>query len=127
MKKKISKLLAVLLAILTLFTQAIPTMALTVGNKYSYNKKHLDAYYDTGTWTTADGHTHDDYGQVALRNLKSTGEPLYCIQIYNACNDADATAAEIQYTSVWRYELTYEAKKGITLTSIYGYPNYSYG
>ena len=128
MKKKISKVLAVFMAILILLTQAIPAMAaLTQGNKYSYTETHLNAYYSTGNWQTADGHTHNNSGQVCLRNLKSTGEPLYCIQIYEGCTGADATAINIESTNLWDRELTQTAKDGITRVSIYGYPNYSYG
>lgn len=128
MKKKISKVLAVFMAILILLTQAIPAMAaLTQGNKYSYTETYLNAYYSTGNWQTADGHTHNNSGQVCLRNLKSTGEPLYCIQIYEGCTGADATARDIRSTNLWSYELTETAKQGITRVSIYGYPNYTYG
>lgn len=127
MKKKISKIVAVLLAVLMFITQALPVLALTEGNKYSYTEKYLNAYYNTGEWHTANGHTHDNYGQVGLRNLKSTDEPLYCIQIYNACNGADATAENIEDTSLWRNELSTDAKNGMTRVSIYGYPNYRYG
>lgn len=127
MKKKISKMIALLLAMLTLITQALPIMALTEGSTYSYTERHLDAYYDTGWWETADGHKHNNNGQVGLRNLKSTGEPLYCIQIYNGCNGADATAKNIESTDLWRKEFTENAQNGITRVSIYGYPNYNYG
>lgn len=127
MKKKISKLFAVLLSIVILFTQATPVLAaLTEGNRYSFSTRYLDAYYDTGTWQTANGHTHDNYGQVALRNL-SNGEPLYCIQIYNAVDSSSATAEKITQTNLWKNELTITAQTGITRVSIYGYPNYTYG
>ena len=127
MKRKISKVIAVLMAILTLLTQAIPVMALTEGSKYSYTETYLDAYYDTGEWQTADGHTHHNKGQVCLRNLKSTGEPLYCIQIYEGCTGADATAVDIRQTNLWKNELTDTARNCINLVSIYGYRNYNYG
>ncbi|MDE5985376.1 MAG: VaFE repeat-containing surface-anchored protein [Eubacterium sp.] len=128
MKKKISKIMAVLLSMLILLTQTVPAFAaLTEGNKYDFETRYLDAYYDTGTWETADGHIHNNYGQVALRNLKSTGEPIYCIQIYNAVNSDAATAEELKDTGVWRDELTGVAQNGITKVSVYGYPNYTYG
>ena len=111
MKKKISKLLAVLLSVVILLANAIPIFAaLTEGNRYCFTTKYLDAYYDTGSWQTADGHTHDNYGQVALRNLNSTGEPIYCIQIYNAVNNDAATAKNIKYSmklSVMSHELSH--------------------
>ncbi len=123
MKKKISKILAVLLSVFVLFSSMPITAlaALTEGSKYSYTEKYLDAYYSTGTWQTADGHTHNNSGQVALRNLKSTGEPLYCIQIYEGCTGADAMAVNIESTNLWDRELTQIAKNGITRVSIYGY------
>lgn len=128
MKKKISKLLAVLLSVVILLTNAIPTFAaLTEGNRYSFTTRFLDTYYDTGSWQTANGHTHDNYGQVALRNLTSTGEPVYCLQIYNAVDNSAATAIDIEATDLWKNELTTTAKTGIRRVSIYGYPNYTYG
>lgn len=127
MKKKISKAIAVLLSAVILFAQAIPAFAaLTEGNKYSYTERYLDAYYSTGTWQTADGHTHNNRGQVCLRNLPN-GEPLYCIQIYEGCDGSVATAENIKNTSLWKNELTPTAQRGITQSSIYGYPNYTYG
>lgn len=126
MKKKISKALAVLLSAVILFAQAIPTFAaLVAGNKYSYTTTYLDAYYTTGDWETADGVTHNNYGQVALRNLTSTDEPLYCIQVYEGCDNSAATAASIKTTNLWQNELTDTARRGITRVSIYGYKSLS--
>lgn len=125
MKKGLSKTLALLMAILTLLS-AFNAFALTEGNKYSYSERYINAHYDTGRWTTADGHVHDNQGQVALRSL-SSGEPLYCIQIYNHCNSNDAKAESIEMTDLWRYELDDNQKRNITYISIYGYPNYTYG
>ena len=67
--KKISKAMAVLLSILMLFS-GFPAFALTEGSSYDFEEKYLNAYYDTGRWETADGHVHDNYGQVTLRWLK---------------------------------------------------------
>ena len=126
MKKKISRILAVLLSILTLLS-SFPASALTAGNSYSFEKTYLNAYYETGTWQTADGDYHDNYGQVAQYNLKSTGEPIYCIQIYNGVEGSAATARTIKDTNLWRNELSAIAQMIITRVSIWGYPNYSYG
>lgn len=123
-KQKQRRSIAALLLALLMLLSSFPIQAfaaLTEGNKYSYTEKYLEAYYSTGNWQTADGHTHNNYGQVALRNLKSTGEPLYCIQIYEGCTGADATASAIKNTSVWKNELTPVAQSGITKVSIYGY------
>lgn len=127
MKRKISKFLAVILSILMLFSAFPVSAALTEGSRYSFEEKHLNAYYTTGQWETADGHIHDNHGQVTLRWLKNTGEPLYCIQIYNGVDATVATASNIKDTNLWYYELTPTAKECITRVSIYGYPNYSYG
>ena len=122
MKKKISKLIAVLLSVITLFVQATPAFAaLTEGNKYNFEEQYLDAYYTTGQWQTADGHIHNNNGQVALRWLKDTGEPLYCIQIYNGVDASAATARDIKSTDLWIYELTNVAQEGFKRVSIYGY------
>jgi len=126
MKKKISKILAVLLSILMLFT-CFPAYALTEGTRYTFEEEHLDAYYSTGRWETADGHIHDNSGQVTLRWLKDTGEPLYCMQIYNGVNASAATADNIKYTDIWRYEFTDTQRELFTKISIYGYSNFNYG
>ena len=126
MKKRISKVTAVILSILMLFT-SFPAFALTEGTEYDFEVKYLNAYYDTGRWETADGHIHDNQGQVALRWLKDTGEPLYCIQIYNGVDSSAATATSITRTDLWNDELTEGQQKDIKYVSIYGYPNFSYG
>ena len=74
MKKSLSKTIAILLAVLTLFS-AFQAFALTEGSKYSYKERFIDAHYSTGRWKTANGHVHDNQGQVALRNL-SSGESV---------------------------------------------------
>ena len=125
MKKSLSKTIAILLAVLTLFS-AFQAFALTEGSKYGYKERFIDAYYSTGRWETADGHVHDNQGQVALRNL-SSGEPLYCIQIYKHCNSNDATAEKIEYTDLWRDELSGAQRTCITYVSIHGFPNFKYG
>ena len=126
MKKKISKALAVILSILMLFT-SFPAFALTEGTKYDFEEEHLNVYFKTGRWETADGDIHDNTGQVALRWLKDTGEPLYCIQPHKDCRGSDAAAEDITNTSIWKYELTSGQQSDIKLASIYGYPNFSYG
>lgn len=113
---------ALLLALLMLFS-SLPLQAfaaLTEGSQYSYSTKYVDVYYRTGDWQTANGHTHNNSGQIALRNL-SSGEPLYCIQIYEGCTNDAATARDIKSTDLWYYELTPTAKEGMTRVSIYGY------
>ncbi len=125
MKKTLSKTIAILLAVLTLFS-AFQAFALTEGNEYSYSERYINAYYNTGRWKTDDGDVHDNYGQVALRNL-SNGEPLYCIQIYKHCNGSDVTAEDIKYTDLWRYELSYDQQENIKFVSIHGFPNFKYG
>lgn len=127
MKKRFKQLLAILLAVITIFANAIPAFAMSVGDKASFTTKYLDAYYKTGRWETANGDVHDIHGQVALRNLKSGGEPLYCLQVYKATQGSTATAGAIEDSFVWRNELTRIARKGITRVSIWGYPNHTYG
>lgn len=113
---------ALLLALLMLFS-SLPLQAfaaLTEGSQYSYSTKYVDVYYRTDDWQTANGHTHNNAGQIALRNL-SNGEPLYCIQIYEGCTNGAATATNIKDTDLWYYELTDVAQRGMTRVSIYGY------
>lgn len=121
-KRQRRSIAALLLAVLMLFS-SIPMQAfaaLTEGSSYNYTTEYVDVYYRTGDWQTANGHIHNNSGQVALRNL-SNGEPLYCIQIYEGCTNADATATDIKSTDLWYYELTPTAKEGMTRVSIYGY------
>ena len=125
MKKKLSRIIALLMTALTMLT-TVNAFALTEGNKYSYKERFIDAHYSTGRWETADGHVHNNQGQVALRNL-SNGEPLYCIQIYKHCNSNDATAEKIEYTDLWRDELSGAQRTCITYVSIHGFPNFKYG
>lgn len=127
MNKKLKKVLAVFMSVLMMFSATIPAFALSMGDKCSFNTKYLDAYYKTGRWETANGKVHDDHGQVALRNIKSTGEPLYCLQVYEATQGSNATAGNIEDTDVWKNELTRTARNGITRVSIWGYPNFTYG
>ena len=128
--KVISKIIALFLAIIVLIP-SLPAMALSVGDKNAYTENGLGgkAHYDTGRWETADGHVHDNRGQVYLRNLKSTGEPIYCIQIYKECDPAGTTttAKLIKDTSVWLDEYSTTAQKIVTRVSIWGYPNFTYG
>lgn len=126
MKKKISIILAAILSVLTIFS-SFPAFALTEGNSYAFEKEYLNAYYDTGEWQTADGNYHDNYGQVSLYTLKSTGEPVYCLQIYNETAGSSVTAKSIEDTDLWRNELTAIARQIITRVSIWGYPNNNYG
>lgn len=79
-----------------LFSAFPVSAALTEGNRYSFEEKHLNAYYTTGEWYSADGKMHDNYGQVTLRWLKDTGEPLYCIQIHNGVDASSSTAIDIE-------------------------------
>lgn len=127
MKKSFKKFIAAFMAALLALSGAVPAFALTEGTTYSFTTKYLDAYYDTGKWETYDGTTHDNYGQVALRNLTSNGDPVYCIQIYNETDSNSATANKIEDTRVWQYELSDTAQDGFKLVSILGYPNYNYG
>lgn len=125
MKSRIFKIITALLSVLIIFG-SFPAFALTEGSSYSYTERYLDIYYSTGRWETANGHVHDNYGQIALRNLTSTGEPLYCIQIYNGCDGSAATAKNIMYTDLWNEELTSSGRGIMILVSIYGYPNFTY-
>lgn len=126
MKKKLSIILAVILSVLTIFS-SFPAFALTEGSSYDIDQTHLDVYYTTGRWETADGKVHDNYGQVSLFNLKSTGEPLYCIQPYKDAEGTRVTAENIKDTDIWKNELTPIAQQMIIRVSIWGYANYSYG
>lgn len=126
MKKRISVILALIVAAITLFSAVPAFAALTEGTKYSFTEKYLNAYYDTGSWQTANGDYHDNYGQVALRNL-SNNDPIYCIQIYNGAEGSAATAKSIDKTDLWNNEYSSKAQDIVRHVSIWGYPNYTYG
>ena len=125
--KKTKTIVAFLMSVIMLFASVIPAYALSSGDNCTFTTKYLDAYYATGKWKTANGKTHDNQGQVALRRIKSTGEPLYCLQVYKETSGSNATAGSIEDTSVWHSELTAKGKQGITRASIWGYPNFDYG
>lgn len=125
--KKTKTIVAFLMSVIMLFASVIPAYALSSGDNCTFTTKYLDAYYATGKWKTANGKTHDNQGQVALRRIKSTGEPLYCLQVYKETSGSNATAGNIKNTTVWKDELTLEAQQGITRVSIWGYPNFDYG
>lgn len=125
--KKTKTIVAFLMSVIMLFASVVPAYALSSGDNCTFTTKYLDAYYATGKWKTANGKTHDNQGQVALRRIKSTGEPLYCLQVYKETSGSNATAGSIEDTSVWNDELTSKAKQGITKVSIWGYPNFDYG
>lgn len=125
--KKTKTIVAFLMSVIMLFASVIPAYALSSGDNCTFTTEYLDAYYATGKWKTANGKTHDNQGQVALRRIKSTGEPLYCLQVYKETSGSNATAGNIKNTTVWKDELTLEAQQGITRVSIWGYPNFDYG
>lgn len=125
--KKTKTIVAFLMSVIMLFASVVPAYALSSGDNCTFTTKYLDAYYATGKWKTANGKTHDNQGQVALRRIKSTGEPLYCLQVYKETSGSNATAGSIKDTSVWNDELTSKAKQGITRVLIWGYPNFDYG
>ena len=125
--KKTKTIVAFLMSVIMLFASVIPAYALSSGDNCTFTTKYLDAYYATGKWKTANGKTHDNQGQVALRRIKSTGEPLYCLQVYKETSGSNATVGNIKDTTVWSDELTFKAQQGITRVSIWGYPNFDYG
>lgn len=125
--KKTKTIVAFLMSVIMLFASVIPAYALSSGDNCTFTTKYLDAYYATGKWKTANGKTHDNQGQVALRRIKSTGEPLYCLQVYKETSGSNATAGNIKNTTVWRDELTFTAQQGIIRVLIWGYPNFDYG
>ncbi len=125
--KKTKTIVAFLMSVIMLFASVVPAYALSSGDNCTFTTKYLDAYYATGKWKTANGKTHDNQGQVALRRIKSTGEPLYCLQVYKETSGSNATAGNIKNTTVWKDELTFKAQQGITRVSIWGYPNFDYG
>lgn len=124
MKRKLSKMIAVFLSFLMLFSGALPAYALSVGDKASFTENHTGIHYRIPQWTM-NGHTHSAYGEITLRNL-SDGTPLYCLEPYHNTEGTSATATDIRNTDAWR-NLDKTAQDGITRVSIWGYPNHNYG
>ena len=122
MTKKISKLIAVLLSILILLGSFPALAALKEGNEYEFERTYLNAYYSNVKYTDSTGHNRDRSGQVFLLNLKSTGEPVYCIEFAASIDGSAATASDIRQTDTWN-NLSLTAQNGIKIVSIYGYPN----
>lgn len=54
------RIATMLLALFMLTSTAQTFEALTEGNEYDFETRYLNAYYNTGTWETADGHTHNE-------------------------------------------------------------------
>ena len=126
--KNIRKITAIFLSLVFVLLGALPaSAALTEGKTYAFDTVYLNAYYSTGQWQTANGNYHENYGQVSLRTLRSTGEPIYCIQIYEGVSGSDAKASNIRQTALWNDELSISQQRFIMLVSIHGYPNNTFG
>lgn len=123
MKRKLSKIIAVLLSFLMLFSGMLPAYALSEGDKASFTENHTGVHYNIPQWTM-NGHTHSAYGEITLRNL-SDGTPLYCLEPYHDTQGTSGTATNIRNTPAW-YNLDSIAQDGITRVSIYGYPSFRF-
>lgn len=121
MHKQTKRLLSFAVALVLLLSSVLNASALTVGNKYSFSTTYTQVYYNWGNYQTADGEYHSASGQLALRKLTSTGEPIYCLQAHKGTNSSAATADKLTDTYAWVKELSVSAKAGIRWASIYGY------
>lgn len=121
---KMKRVTAILLTLLLMFSTFIPAFGLSSGDDVSFSTKYTGVHYDIPKWTM-NGHTHSAYGEVALRNL-SDGTPVYCLEPYHSTEGSSATATLIEDTDAWK-SLDYTARRGVTLVSIWGYPNHNYG
>ncbi len=132
LKTRKKQMLALVLAILTFcstFTTAVPAFALSIGDKDTFTRTWVSGvYFKTGTWTDGAGNTHYDHsGQLNILNLKSTGEPVYCLQPDISVDlNKNATANDFKKTTAWQ-DLSRTASIIVTRASIYGYPTSTYG
>ncbi len=121
LKNQKKRIFAFALALLTFGSTLTPAVSTYALDSISFDHStYLNAHYSTGNWTTADGHTHNNTGQVAFMT-KSDGTPVYCIQVYEETTGSTGTTQDIKQTDVWKNELTDAARTIILRASIYGY------
>lgn len=123
-KTKMKKVISMLLTVLMMFSAVTPALAYSSGDRVSFTENHTGIHYNIPEWTMG-GHTHSAYGEITLRNL-SDGTPLYCLQPYNETEGTSGTLGSITNSTAWK-QLDATARRGVTLASIYGYPNHNYG
>lgn len=94
------RIIAFALAMLTFTSTLTPAVSTYALDSISFDHStYLNAHYSTGNWTTADGHTHNNTGQVAFMT-KSDGTPVYCIQAYEETTGSTGTTQDIRYTDM---------------------------
>ncbi len=121
MQKTAKRAISLAAAFVILLSSMFNASALTEGTKYDFNTSYTSVYYNWGSYQTNSGAYHSASGQLALRTLKSTGEPIYCLQAHHGTSGNYATATKIEKTDAWLVELSRGAQWGITWASIYGY------
>ena len=121
MQKTAKRAISLAAAFVILLSSVFSASALTEGSTYSFTTGYTSVYYNFGSYRTANGEYHSANGQLALRTLKSTGEPIYCLQAHKSTDGDKAKALPLSQTAAWDIELSDGQKIGITWASIYGY------
>ena len=94
LKNQKKRIFAFALALLTFGSTLTPAVSTYALDSISFDHStYLNAHYSTGNWTTADGHTHNNTGQVAFMT-KSDGTPVYCIQVYEETTGSTGTTQD---------------------------------
>ena len=124
LKKSRLKIAALIMAVVTL-SSSFPVYALTSGNKTTIAEKWNNSFsYNISGWTDATGKKHYSmYGsRIALFSIKSTGEPVYCLEpdIKADVSKTGTTTSDFKNTDAWK-KLSQNARAIITRASIYGY------
>ena len=82
LKKSRMKIAALIMAVITV-TASFPAYALSSGSSTTVEEKwNNDISYNISGWTDANGDSHYSmWGErIALFSIKSTGEPVYCLE-----------------------------------------------
>ena len=140
MKKRI---LAIILSVVTLLGVMAPLTASATdsGDRvrlYPAGAYNADGHrYNHGTPSSGTGIAMIDingkvhnraWGYIDAIHIGSyTGPLAYCIQMGTALGDDNYIAEDITFNDLWRSNLSAKARFYISLITMYGYPNYSYG
>ena len=124
LKKNRMKIAALIMAVITV-TASFPAYGLSSGNSTTVNEEwNNDIEYNISGWNDANGDHHNSmWGKrIALFSIKSTGEPVYCLEP-DVTADVSKTATTIsnfEGTAAWK-KLSATAKIIVIRASIYGY------
>lgn len=123
-KAKLTKrLLAFFLSLLTvLSSMAIPVFAagMQEGDSSTVSAVWLTEF---GKYETS---SPSKYGEMQMFTLKKDNTPVYCMEYGKSFDGSSVTGKDLEDVSVWK-QLSRAAQTGMIRTSLYGYPNNTFG